>query len=82
MRDKGKAVESGRIPVCRILCGYAVLDSGEVLLQLLGELLARLIGWIIRRPLQLTPKQAQAWGERIVFGALMGAAVTVTVLYS
>ena len=82
-RNKGKvATESGTIRACRILQGRRVADSAQVLFELVGDLLSRLIGRAIRRPLNLTPEQARAWGERICLGALFGAAVMLTLLYS
>jgi hypothetical protein len=47
-----------------------------------GEIAAYVVGRIAGKTFRLEPKRAQRIGEYIVLGALFGAAVLVTFLYS
>jgi hypothetical protein len=48
----------------------------------IGEAAAYLVGRVAGRTFHLEPKSAQRIGEYVVIGAIVGAAVLVTVIYS
>ena len=48
----------------------------------IGETAAYLVGRVAGRTFHLEPTKAQRVGEYIVIGAIIGAAVLVTVIYS
>jgi membrane protein DedA with SNARE-associated domain len=48
----------------------------------IGEVVAYVVGRVVGRTFLLDPKKAQVIGEYVVIGAIVGAAVFVTVVYS
>ncbi|MDA8259804.1 MAG: hypothetical protein M0Z99_29885 [Betaproteobacteria bacterium] len=57
----------------------SILDAAA---YAIGETSAYLVGRVAGRTFHLEPKKAQRIGEYIVIGAIAGAAVLVTVIYS
>ncbi|MCB1916391.1 MAG: hypothetical protein KDG52_11835 [Rhodocyclaceae bacterium] len=58
------------------------MDPLEPVLSAIGEATAHGIGRIVRRNFALDAKQSQRIGEYVVIGAVAGAAVAVTLLFS
>ncbi len=48
----------------------------------IGETVAYVVGRIVGRTFHINPKNAQAIGEYVVLGVIVGAAVFITVVYS